>query len=129
MLDPEELNTHAGRGTERVFDSEQDLARIQKYLSLDERVDRQGPPTIAIRPAWHSPRIVAQHGCFTLHGSREFSLTAAQARSLACIPIAGEAKAKLLKELAATSGVSEMILFPEPEHLCNHLKRAAGLAD
>ena len=63
---------------------------------------------------------------FTLHGSREFSLDSEQAPSLVGVPIMRDNKKALLDELQRV-GVTEMSVFPEAEHVCGHLRRAAGL--
>jgi len=126
VLNPVDLNRQtAGEG--RVFDGMHDASVIDAYFALGGRIDPEGPGTIAVNPVFNSERIVLQRGSFTLHGSREFHLTAKQAPSLVALPIISRSKQRLLKELEGV-GVDEMSIFPEPEHLCSHLKRAAKLA-
>ena len=67
-----------------------------------------------------------QQGFFTLHGSRKFQLDSAQASSLVYVPILHDHKESLLSELERV-GIGEMFIFPEAEHVCNHLRRAAKL--
>lgn len=67
-----------------------------------------------------------QQGAFTLHGTRAFELDRHQASSLMCVPILREHKRGLLNELERV-GIGEMFIFPEPEHVCAHLKRRALL--
>jgi len=67
-----------------------------------------------------------QQGAFTLHGSRKFDLDRRQASSLLYVPILREHKSSLLNELERI-GIGEMFIFPEPEHVCAHLRRTAGL--
>lgn len=127
ILDPANLNTKSYKGKYRVFTPEEDIIRINRYLRLRGRCQsRKGLHTIAIEPTWNSDRIVLQQGCFTLHGSRHFELTALQAPGLLCIPVLAERKTRLLVELGRI-GVGEMFIFPEIEHVCSHLKRAADL--
>jgi hypothetical protein len=67
-----------------------------------------------------------QRGTFTLHGSRRFALDESQAPGLMYVPILKDDKPQLLSDLERI-GIGEMSLFPETEHVCNHLKRAADL--
>jgi hypothetical protein len=104
-----------------VLDPEQHADTIQKYLDLgpDKRAD--GLPTVAVRPTWNSDRIIMQQGMFTLHGE-QFSLDKNQASALIGLPILKEFKAQLRHQLERV-GTGEMFIFPEPEHVCNDLKR------
>ncbi len=102
-----------------------DIIRQYLYLGPDREVP--GLPTIAIKPTWNNERVSLQHGCFTLHGSAAFGLDITQAPGLSYIPIYREHKKRLQQELGRI-GVGEMFIFPEPEHVCNHLKRTNGLA-
>ena len=100
---------------------------IDQYLSLDGKPARRGgKPTIAINPTWNTERIALQQGAFTLHGSKTFALCRKQATSLVAVPVLKEHKASILYELERV-GIGEMFIFPEPEHVCSHLKRKAGL--
>jgi len=42
------------------------------------------------------------------------------------LPVLAEDKPELLDQLNAV-GIDEMSIFPEDEHICRHLRRAAGL--
>lgn len=127
-FDPIELNQrNVGAQCDRPLDSQRDLPKITKYLRLTGMASRRGLRTVAIKPTWNSERIVAQHGCFTLHGSRSFFISKDDAPSLCCIPILRGAKASLMRQLNE-NGSGEMDLFPELEHLCNHLRRNANLS-
>jgi hypothetical protein len=68
-----------------------------------------------------------QQGAFTLHGSKTFTLTGKQVPSLVYVPILKKYKKALSAELERF-GVSEMTIFPEPEHVCSFLKQSAKLS-
>ncbi|MBI2517498.1 MAG: FRG domain-containing protein [Opitutae bacterium] len=125
-IKPRDLNRMSlEQNTVDVLDPEEHAETIQKYLDLgpDERVG--GLRTVAVRPAWNSDRIIMQQGMFTLHGE-QFALDKKQARSLIGLPILKEFKLQLLHQLERV-GTGEMFIFPEPEHVCNHLKRRIEL--
>jgi hypothetical protein len=120
VLNPEDLNREADPKNARILDAHSDADRIAAYLRLPGNQDPHGLKTIAINPVWNSERIVVQQGTFTLHGSREFTLTRDQAPSLVCLKVRAESKQKLLSELEH-AGINEMTIFPEPEHICRYL--------
>jgi len=127
ILNPIELNQRVESRLPRVFNAQRDSAIIAPYLELDGRVSRRGGRhSIAINPTWNTERIAMQQGAFTLHGSRNFELDRKQASSLLYVPILKENKLSLLSELERV-GIGEMFIFPEPEHVCAHLRRAAKL--
>lgn len=126
ILNPIELNQNVDPRMPRVFTYHKDAAIISPYLRLDGKVSRRGKHSIAINPTWNTERIAMQQGAFTLHGTRSFELDRKQASSLLCVPILSEHKASLLSELERV-GIGEMFIFPEPEHVCAHLRRAAKL--
>lgn len=127
VMDPTDLNIGVLAGERRLLDPEEDRSTIERYLRLPAKPNPRGrKPTIAIQPVINSERIQLQRGVFTLHGNREFDLDAQQAPSLCYIPILAEHKADLMMQLRAI-GIDELSIFPEPEHICSHLKRIAGL--
>jgi len=126
ILNPIELNQVTDPRLPRVFNFERDSNIIERYFTLDGRIHVNGRRTIAINPTWNTERIAMQQGAFTLHGSRKFDLDRHQASSLLYVPILRENKLSLLSELGRV-GIGEMFIFPEPEHVCAHLKRVAGL--
>lgn len=126
ILNPIELNQAFNAKLPRIMDSERDGAIIAPYFKLGGRVNVRGKRTIAVNPTWNNERIALQHGVFTLHGSRNFELDTNQASSLLYVPILREHKESLLSELERV-GIGEMFIFPEPEHVCRHLRRAAKL--
>lgn len=127
FFNPVDLNRLSDPKRPRIFDAQSDADLINPYLVLDgTRKPRSRRKTIAIKPVLNDKRIVVQKGVFTLHGNAEYSLTSDQAPSLVAVPILKEAKIRLSIELAQI-GVDEMTLFPDPEHTCNQLKRAANL--
>ncbi len=126
-MDPTDLNFSLLKGARRLLDPEEDQKLIAPYIHLTERRDPRGRHrTVAIQPVINSERIQLQRSAFTLHGNRKFALTDGEAPSLCYIPVLAGDKPKLLDQLGAV-GIDEMSIFPEPEHICSHLKRAAGL--
>ena len=127
VLNPIELNQRIDARLPRIFNMQRDAEVIHPYFTLDARAGRRrGKPTIAINPTWNTERIAMQQGAFTLHGSRKFALDREQASSLLYVPILKNHKVSLLSELERV-GIGEMFIFPEPEHVCAHLLRAAKL--
>ena len=120
ILKPEDLNREADIKNARIFDACSDEAIIKEYLGLSGARDPRGLKTIAINPVWNSERITLQQGTFTLHGSKEFTLTFEQAPSVVRFIIPTENKHRLRDELERT-GINEMSIFPEPEHMCRYL--------
>jgi hypothetical protein len=125
-LNPIELNQRVNPKLPRILDAERDSAVIVRYFRLTGRINLRGPRTIALNPTWNTERIMLQQGVFTLHGSRKFALDRTQATSLFYVPILREHKENLLNELQRV-GIGEMFIFPEPEHVCRHLRRLAKL--
>jgi hypothetical protein len=126
ILNPIELNQAVNAKLPRVMDNERDADIIHPYFTLGGRINPRGKRTIALNPTWNTERIALQHGCFTLHGSRKFELDQEQASSLLYVPILKEHKESLLSELERV-GIGEMFIFPEPEHVCSHLRRKEKL--
>jgi hypothetical protein len=119
VLNPKDLNRQSTKEW-RIFDAHSDAEIINAYLALGEDEDPKGTDTIAINPVWDSERIACQRGAFTLHGSKNFTLTLDQAPSLVCFRIPRESKGRILDELEL-AGTDEMSIFPEPEHVCRYL--------
>ena len=127
-LNPVDLNKSLDPKRHRVFDVNKDSDVIAPYLNLAGELNRKnGSETIAIHPTWNSERIMLQQGAFTLHGSKIFTLTGKQVPSLVYVPILKKYKKALNAELERF-GVSEMTIFPEPEHVCSFLKQSAKLS-
>jgi hypothetical protein len=120
VLNPVDLNREADLRHARIFDTHSDADRISRYLQLDGRKSQRGPKNIAINPVWNSERIMLQQGVFTLHGSKEFTITNEQAPGLICLNVPHKKKDDLLYELER-AGINEMSIFPEPEHMCRYL--------
>lgn len=125
-FDPTHLNQQADPKNPRIFNAHLDHKTIQDILDLDGSLDSRGKRTIAINPTWNTERIAIQQGVFTLHGSLKFELDRHQASSLLAVPILKEHKINLRSELERV-GIGEMFVYPEPEHVCSHLRRSAGL--
>lgn len=128
ILNPLELNQLVDPRSLRILNPhrDEDAKIIGPYLDLGGRANPRGKRTIAINPTWNTERIALQQGVFTLHGTRRFDLDRHQASSLLYVPILKEHKEALLHELERV-GIGEMFIFPEPEHVCAHLRRAARL--
>lgn len=120
ILNPVDLNRDVDPKNPRIFDAHSDKRRIDRYLKLDGKRNPKGLRTIAINPVWNSERIVLQQGVFTLHGSRDFTLTGSQITSLVCLRVPRQKKQDLLYELERV-GINEMAIFPEVEHMCRYL--------
>lgn len=119
-LDPVKLNLNNLKTASGIVDEAENPNLVDKYFDLDGQRSNRGRKTIAISPAWNSERIIMQQGAFTLHGKR-FELDSSEAPSLVGLPILREHKDKLLFQLERI-GISEMSIFPEPEHVCKYLK-------
>jgi hypothetical protein len=126
VLNPVELNQVVDPKLPRILNYELDELVIKQYFNLGGAINRGGQRTIALNPTWNTERIVLQQGFFTLHGSRQFDLDNSQASSLLYVPILRENKEPLLNELERV-GIGEMFIYPEPEHVCSHLRRTAKL--
>jgi len=122
VINPRDLNRQADKrlGEPRIFDAHTDAERIRKYLNLAGERNARGLKTIAINPVWNSERIMLQQGVFTLHGSKEFTLTSKEAPGLVCLRVPAANKEGLLFELER-AGINEMSIFPEPDHMCRYL--------
>ena len=97
VMDPTELNIGVLNGEKRLLDPTEDRTVIERYLKLPAKPNPRGKkPTIAIQPVINDERIQLQRGAFTLHGNREFDLTAAQVSSLCYIPVLAEHKESLI---------------------------------
>jgi hypothetical protein len=120
ILNPVDLNRDVDPKKPRIFDAHSDVEHINRYLKLNGKQNAKGLRTIAINPVWNSERIVLQQGVFTLHGSRDFTLTGKQVTSLVCLRVPSPSKQELLYELEGV-GINEMAIFPEVEHMCRYL--------
>lgn len=126
ILNPIDLNRPIAPREPRIFDPGQDRALIETFFGIGSHPRARKRSVIAINPVYNSERITLQKGTFTLHGDLSAALDATKAPSLVSIPVLKQHKAKLAAELARI-GIEEMSIFPEPEHLCAHLRRALGL--
>jgi hypothetical protein len=97
-------------------------------------VGGDGPPTnkfpLAIFPKRHNPRIVAQRGTFTIHGSAEVPLNhltlhdpAGAVRPIERLAIDPSARDRIWDELWAL-GLTKTAIYPEPQSLAEDLKRS-----
>jgi hypothetical protein len=101
-------------------------AMVRSYLPpiWDEATVVPAEP-IAIDPPLNSPRLAAQRGKFTVHGSSDLALeTRAELKNaLFRIDIPKEAKGRVLRQLVS-AGVSESVLFPGLTGLGRELRDA-----
>ncbi len=126
VINPSTLNRQAVPLQPRPLDPEQDEDILGEYMKLSGATNRGGLGTVAVIPAWNNPRIRAQHGTFTLHGSRKLSLDTRDSPSLLYVPIRRKYKCRLLADLNRMNW-NEMSLFPEPDKICRHLRQVAKL--
>lgn len=131
VLDPWSLNEHA---INMLSAPVADNPLLKPYAlaigeeGLGREIEAKLP--VAIRPPRANPRINAQRGSFTLHGSLKTSLdTIAKSISndsphspirLHKILIDGQSKLRLRKELYF-AGVTESVLFPDLSGLCGEI--------
>ena len=121
MLDPWWLN-------------KQSLGEYDIPYAGDPRVSRWAPGRqeledrlpVAIKPMQASPRITAQRGFFTIHGTDRLGLhqiaeSAARKNELHELVIPVEYVIALKRDLAL-AGISETTVFPELEGLCREMK-------
>lgn len=128
IVNPEELNRRTFPSAPRVLDCIGDSGLIDLLLKKGSKSSKHRRAVVAINPVLHNERILLQRGTFTLHGESSRPLDESSAPSLAYLPVAKESKSRLLQQLAGI-GIDEMSIFPEPEHICRHLRTSAGLED
>lgn len=89
---------------------------------IDRSIDAKIP--VALRPSHGTPRIQAQQGVFTLHGSRKAGLNRQceklESVSLVKLTISGTKKKSILVDLYR-AGVAEGKLFPDLQGLCSEI--------
>lgn len=127
LLDPILLNQNMGGvNGARVLDAIHEREKLIPYLSLNGQQGHGELNTLAINPIHGTRRIVAQGGCFTLHGEVKHELDVKQAPGLLRIVIPERYKEKLRQELQRI-GVDHVALFPDAQNLSHALKIKAGL--
>jgi len=126
LINPGTLNRSSPLVCNAPIRPEQHPTVVDPYSTLGPSIVANGLVTIAIKPTFNNPRVQAQDGTFTLHGSRRFRLNRKSSPSLVYVPILRRHKRKLLDDLAQM-GVTEMKLFPEPDKICAHIRRKESL--
>jgi hypothetical protein len=138
MLDPMKLNK-ASIGMEVVLAPGGELTKYwlpskleagSAAFEFEGRSDLSNAPPLAILPRRRNPRILAQSGTFTLHGTDPSPLDVVMQRlppeeqKIARIEfeVSSAQAADLLRQLAQL-GFSASGLFPEPEHLAREIRR------
>lgn len=125
MLDPIELNKLSGI----VNLPASDMDPVVKSYQIAFSGNPQSPPKfpIAVFPTQVHPRMAAQRGCFTIHGSDRRSFVAqfeqhafAADKRIAKITITPSARTALKKELAIM-GIKHATLFPDLDGLAYEL--------
>lgn len=122
-LDPWALNEWSRKGADLVItgaDFEPDPAAA-KYLGPVYRRLRLPRRPIAVVPPYNSPRITAQRGTFTIHGSRKEGLDKQFSKRLAKIVVARERGLQIRRDLRSV-GISEFTLFPDLDGLCRDIR-------
>jgi hypothetical protein len=117
ILDPWALNKWARKETDLVFSSDAAAKRF-----LPKLYSSQVPPKrpIAIIPPYNSPRITAQRGAFTIHGSNKDGLDIQYKNRLAKIIIPKECCIQIRRDLRY-AGLSEFTFFPDLDGLCRDI--------
>lgn len=123
VLDPWALNEWSTRKADLVItggDFEPDplagkyLGPVYVNLKLRRR-------PIAVVPPYNSPRITAQRGTFTIHGSRSDELNNQFSKRLAKIVVPRERGLHVRRHLRSV-GISEFTLFPDLDGLCRDVR-------
>lgn len=135
VLDPYELNNRAvgdsviplaGRATAKEF------ADLNNYLPCPLRPKSQAKPprpALAIDVPFSNRRIVAQQGCFTVHGAspspidEQLSSGGRTRNHLALFRIRGKSRAEMLLEELRRFGFRDEIVFPDLPALSARLVR------
>jgi hypothetical protein len=107
---------------------------LSDLLSKDDPPLRERP--VALMPVYNSPRLAAQRGMFTLHGSNALPIesmlptatelpTAADPRVWRIkIP---EGSVLSIRESLRQAGVTDISMFPEMTFLCQDILRASKI--
>lgn len=124
LFSPADLNQKTKTDATGPFDAELDAGLLTDYLPATRRT--RGKTPVAIDPVINTERILAQRGAFTLHGSTAKGLDRYRLLTLRYMPVLGQNKKRLLRELAGV-GVDGMALFADLDHVCRYLTSRAGL--
>jgi len=123
VLDPWALNSWSCGSPDLVLTGgefrEQPVAR--KYLRRVYQRFQMARKPLAVVPPYNSPRITAQRGTFTVHGSNNKGLERQFTRRVAKIVIPKGAIPSLRRTLR-TVGVTEFTLFPDLDGLCRDIR-------
>lgn len=143
-MDPSHLNqaTHSLQDAYLFIPDEKRLinwlphacGRGKPALPFDEDPDfKDNSKPVAIFPTRHNPRLVAQRGVFTVHGTEETPIDEVFVNALsdgapriAKFLIDPHVCPKLLRDLTAL-GIDQTALFPEPASLAVDLMRMYGV--
>jgi hypothetical protein len=113
---------------------------LPKYCGRGKPTHAIQPPSVlkdnamplALFPKRHNPRIVAQRGVFTIHGSEGIAIeqildnSSSGKDKIAKITIDPDRRSQLTCDLY-TLGINRTALFPEPESVAEDLKRIYGV--
>ncbi len=106
-----------------------DHSRARDHAPLQASARLKGKLPLSITPIHSSPRIVAQRGVFTIHGTERGALdrlAAGRGRKrevcLRKMLIPKERIAGIRRELSV-AGITESLIFPELSGLCRELRR------
>jgi FRG domain len=121
VLDPGWLNNWS-INKNRVFNTSDRDPFLDDFL-YDDRLKYLSP--IAILPSTHNSRILAQKGCFTIHGKSKIALNLMLNESdnvkLAKITFDNEHIKHIKRELAST-GINHSNIYPDLEGIANELR-------
>ena len=99
---------------------------VSPWATGTGKQEPEGRLPVAIKPIQASPRITAQRGFFTIHGTERLALhkvaeSAATKKELHELVIPAESVPALKGDLEL-AGISETTIFPELEGLCREMK-------
>jgi FRG domain-containing protein len=126
VLEPACLNAWAGHGFE-IFSLDDELEELEPYqwTNIHDAAAGSAEKPLAVHPRWANPRILAQQGKFTVHGTQPTPLEElADLHSdirLAQIVLDRGSAAHIWDELE-TAGVWRLGLFPELDSVSSHIK-------
>ena len=124
ILDPWSLNSQA-IGRQSVPSTES--ASLQRWCPQPGAPQPLPAVPVALRPIYSSPRIQAQRGTFTLHGSDHRGIVEQHRNgslgktAFLPLPIEGASKKRILGQLFR-AGTTAFTLFPDLEGICGEIR-------
>lgn len=118
VLNPYELNRQAS-GKRLIFDQADELG-IDYYKAVCDKAWPFERP-VALEAPWKSARVLAQRGCFTVHGNDPLPLEETSKGCAKAIPIPPQLVRALRADLER-SGIDHFRLFPDLDGLARELR-------